>query len=193
MTQYNFDSYCGLYCGACDIHLAYKTGYKSRLASFWSVPLLKTFLGGLGAPYDENDLSEMKCHGCKSDTLFVNCKACGIRTCAIEKKAEHCIDCREYPCTQFQERNKVEGLLPHIKLSRNNLERIKKAGSKQWLADQEKQWQCPKCKAGYAWYSGRCTKCGADLRARTFKFTFLQALFLELGIRLLAVRKKKQQ
>ena len=79
------DSYCGIYCGACDIMMSYKTGRRTRLASLWNVPTVKKFQKKMGLDYDENRACSLECHGCKSGTLFVNCRACGIRICARKK------------------------------------------------------------------------------------------------------------
>ncbi|WP_427846332.1 DUF3795 domain-containing protein [Desulfosporosinus lacus] len=38
-----------------------------------------------------------KCNGCKSNNLFINCKHCVIRACAINPKVEHCNECNQYP------------------------------------------------------------------------------------------------
>ncbi|WP_366946827.1 DUF3795 domain-containing protein [Desulfosporosinus nitroreducens] len=38
-----------------------------------------------------------KCDGCKSNNLFINCKHCKIRACAINRKVEHCNECNQYP------------------------------------------------------------------------------------------------
>ena len=81
MDSFNYDCYCGIYCGACDILMTYKTGYKHRPASFWNESTVKTLHNKLGLYYDKNRPFTTKCNGCKSDTLFVNCAVCEIRKC----------------------------------------------------------------------------------------------------------------
>lgn len=54
MDSFNYDSYCGIYCGACDIMMTYKTGCQHRLASFWNESTVKTFHNKLGITYDPN-------------------------------------------------------------------------------------------------------------------------------------------
>jgi hypothetical protein len=41
--NFNYDSYCGIYCGACDIMMTYKTGRKHKLATFWDESTVRTF------------------------------------------------------------------------------------------------------------------------------------------------------
>jgi predicted RNA-binding Zn-ribbon protein involved in translation (DUF1610 family) len=69
------------------------------------------------------------------------------------------------------------------------METIGKNGVAQWLGEQEKQWQCPDCGAGFAWYSKKCGACGKDLRGKAYKFTFVQSALLKLGIRLTSLKK----
>lgn len=189
MNNRNYDSYCGLYCGACDILTAYKTGHKTRFSYFWSGTLLKRFLRAQGVDFQDDESLELKCNGCKSDSLFINCKTCEIRKCAIGKKVDHCTDCTEYPCSTLVGRKKIEGLLPHIKSTHSNLDAIKSKGVDWWLSEQEKQWQCPECRTSFAWYTTTCGTCGKDLRKSTFTFTFLQSALLKLGLRLASLKK----
>lgn len=149
MSDYNYDTYCGLYCGACDVLMAYKNGYEDKIA-----------------PYLNMEPSQIKCHGCKTDTLFINCQNCKIRNCAINKKVEHCIDCDDYPCNLYNEllqdfSNKNN--LPHLKIIPKNLLTIKNVGVNLWLVEQDKQWKCPECQTSFSWYSPNCTKCGKEL------------------------------
>lgn len=189
MTEFNYDSYCGIYCGACDIHLAHKTGHKDKFASVWTEPLLAAFQKAQGNPGLSSEALQIKCHGCKTDTLFINCTTCKIRSCAIDKKIEHCIVCKDYPCTLHAGLRKMAGLLPHVKNNHPNLEAIQRTGVEQWLREQEKRWQCPDCQTSFAWYSGACRTCGKKLTGLSYKFSPLKALILKLGIRLASLKK----
>ncbi len=182
------DSYCGIYCGACDISMADKTGRKTVFAEFWSEPMVTSFLRSQGYRRQEGESLRLQCSGCKSDNLFINCRVCPIRTCARERNVARCNDCKDYPCRILTERKKVEGLLPHVKSCQDNLEAIKKNGVDAWLADQGKRWKCPECQTGFAWYSAKCASCGRDLKEHAFRFSFLQSLFLKLGLRLAALK-----
>ena len=193
MSKPNYDSYCGIYCGACDIMMADKTGHKDSFASFWTEPVLRAFQQTMGNTALEPEALKVKCLGCKSDTLFINCKTCKIRSCAIQKKVDHCIDCAEYPCAFVNGMKKSEAILPHLKNSRPNMEMIKKAGVDQWLAAQEQYWKCPECKTSVAWYADKCSACGKKLIGLTYKFSTLKAMIVKLGIRLSALRKPGAQ
>lgn len=164
MRKFNYDSYCGLYCGACSILKAYQNGARDPMAAFWS---------------DEAGL-ELQCHGCKTDQVFGNCAMCKIRSCARELGVERCSLCQEFPCSQF-EAAEMQGLLeflPHLSTVSGNMNAIAKRGIDAWLAQQEKQWQCPDCKTGYSWYAQTCSKCGKDLNElKGYKNVFDKRLF----------------
>jgi hypothetical protein len=190
LKSYKYDSYCGIYCGACDIMMSYKTGSELKLASFWNEPTVKTFHKKLGIQYDENKPFTYKCNGCKSEVLFVNCSVCKIRECAINERVEHCIDCDKYPCKQIVDSKKIEFLLPHFRCNHTNMETVKRNGTLHWLLEQENKWKCPSCKKGFSWYTRKCKNCGKDLKDFTFKFSKLQSIILKLSISLYSGRNK---
>lgn len=148
MSNYKYDTYCGLYCGACDVLMAYKNGYQDKIA-----------------PHLNVEPSQIKCHGCKTDTLFINCKNCKIRNCAINRNMEHCIDCDDFPCNLYNGLQDFSNQfkLPHLKIISKNLMTIKNIGVNQWLSEQDKQWKCPECQTNFSWYTANCTNCGKDL------------------------------
>jgi len=192
MKNCNYDSYCGIYCGACDIMMAGRTGGKYRLASFWNGKNIRRYQKTIGIEYDSKQPVTFKCDGCKSGTLFANCASCQIRKCAIDRKVDYCLDCILYPCTLIDGFNKVGSLLPHIRNNQDNMERIKESGIKKWLSEQEERWRCPDCKTEFSWYTNKCKKCGKNLTESSYKFSFLQALILKLGI-FIASRKAEQR
>ena len=189
MSDFNYDSYCGIYCGACDIMMSCKTGNKYKLASFWNEATVKSLHKGLGLKYDDNQPFKTECRGCKSDMQFINCRVCKIRECAINRGIEHCIDCDKYPCDQISGMKKNEIILPHIKDNHSNMITIKEFGTNQWLSEQSTKWKCPDCGMDYAWYSSKCFTCGKDLRKHAHKLTFFHLLLLKIGIYLLSHRK----
>ena len=83
---YKFDSYCGLYCGACFIIQAYKQNRTDCIPEPW----LESIQG-----------KELDCYGCKSGKLYENCRGCKIRICAESKNVEFCNECPEYPCKEY--------------------------------------------------------------------------------------------
>jgi len=190
MENFNCDSYCGIYCGACDIMRTFKTGEKSRLAAFWDERTVKTFQHKLGIGYDDNRPFTYECHGCKSDMLFVNCAVCQIRQCAINSKVEHCIDCEKYPCNLIADSKKIEKILPHLKSNPGNMETIKRSGVSQWLSEQENKWKCPACGKSFSWYTRKCKNCGQDLKKVTFKYSFWKSALLKMSIKFSSGKQK---
>lgn len=190
MEKLNYDSYCGIYCGACDIIQAYKTGKKHKISSFWSEENIRKYHSAMG-----NDISghscAIHCHGCKSDSLFINCSFCKIRECAINKKLEHCIDCSDYPCSLLGDRQQAQIVLPHLKKNHPNMESIRNNGTEKWLAEQKIKWQCPKCKEEFSWYSTRCNHCGANLKSKTYRFSPIQSALLKSSFSKLPMGAKK--
>lgn len=152
------DSYCGLYCGACEILLAYKKAIANNEIADWDD------LPGEFSEYITK--AEVKCLGCKTDTVFEGCRRCPIRSCAREQGVEYCIDCECYPCeliNQMKERLiAVKAILPHTAGIIGNLEDIKKMGRKAWLKYQQELWSCPNCGTRFSWYQKTCTKCSGE-------------------------------
>lgn len=182
MCKHNYDSYCGLYCGACDILVADKTGHKGQFAHFWNKSVLRKFLNIQEIGYTEEDL-EFKCNGCKSDEVFINCRPCAMRNCAKMKGVEHCTECSDYPCKTWLLLKKGEKVLKHLGDKQSNLKTIKEKGVDFWLAEQEKRWQCPECGTNFAWYSTHCRNCGKKIGENAFKFTWVNALLFKMGFR----------
>lgn len=181
MSNFNYDSYCGLYCGACSIMMAYKTGVKDPFASYWTDDAIRNFHQQVyGKALDENEPIEIKCYGCKTDVLYVNCRPCKIRNCAIDRKMEHCIDCGDYPCKFFEEvfmNEEAQKQVPHLKTAGKNLTVIRNVGTKQWLEEQARIWRCPECQTESSWYTTNCTKCGKDLSETKDFDNVLRSLF----------------
>jgi hypothetical protein len=111
MKQFNYDSYCGNYCGACEIMSAYKNNTQNEIASQW------------GASPEE-----IKCFGCKTETVYKNCSICKIRKCAIERGTEHCVVCKDFPCEILQSGESLVEQLPHLKEIPLNMQTMKEKG-----------------------------------------------------------------
>lgn len=139
-----FDSYCGLYCGACEI---------------MKINLTNNFIQ---AAKDRNeDPENLMCDGCKGSQHCFQCSECKIRSCAQQKGLEFCSECNSYPCKMlllFKSNNK-----PHHSAIISNLEEIKNFGIEEWLLKQEKRWACPKCSTPFSWYDKTCENCGESL------------------------------
>lgn len=142
--KFRYDTYCGLYCGACDVFIANEKGTLEESAKEWDMK-----------PED------LMCHGCKSGTNAVYCRTCDIKKCAESKEVEFCYQCEEYPCTLLVEFRNDEH--PHHSVVLKNQEIIKEKGVQKWLEEQEKRWTCPECGTQFAWYDTVCKKCQSAL------------------------------
>ena len=162
MKTFLYDTFCGLYCGACDLMAAFRKGVEAGKPAAWEdLPLsyrkkLPTVQG-----------LDIVCYGCKSDTVYAGCSKCPVRKCAKETmKVAFCQECRKYPCVRFRALNLFQWLLrkrlPHLKTVKPNRDFIKKNGTDAWLAQQESEWKCPRCKTPLTWYKKTCSRCGKD-------------------------------
>jgi hypothetical protein len=152
MNEFNPDTYCGIYCGACSIAMRRKTG------------LTDGFAACLGSVPKE----ELACSGCKSNIVYAGCSTCSLRRCAREKGVAHCIDCADYPCKMYSNWQSVAKFLPHTHEAAPSLEAIKRDGVAPWLAMQKKRWSCPDCGSPFSWYALECYNCGRRLASEAF-------------------------
>jgi hypothetical protein len=151
------DSYCGLYCGACEIVNAKTDEDKKRVIS-----IFKSFIPGWHATPEQ-----LHCSGCKTDDVFVNCATCPIRPCAQSKKVEFCTECEDYPCEKNKFMKTISNQLPnlkHVKIIESNQNFIQDHGVDKWLVDQEAKWKCPKCGTTFSWYADECQNCRYNLK-----------------------------
>lgn len=142
--EFRLDTFCGLYCGACDVLQANKNGSVEALALAW-----------------EMETRQLVCHGCKSDTNSVYCVDCDIKACAAGKKLEHCFQCADYPCARLVAFRNDDA--PHHSAVLHNLGRLRRQGLEYWLAEQRARWSCPRCGTAFTWYSQVCQACGGTL------------------------------
>ena len=88
---------CGLVCSECPAFIATRNdddGLRAETAEKWSAMF-----------HADIKAADINCDGCQSASprLFSHCFECGIRKCALEKKAATCADCAEYSCKQLDE------------------------------------------------------------------------------------------
>ena len=159
----NLAGYCGLYCGACDIHLLAREGEASGKPPAWS-DLPERFRKHLHVKD-----KPVACQGCRSDAVFAGCSICPLRKCAKGRGLQgFCTDCADYPCMKLRLLGLVSRLmrfekkLPHQKSKAANLERARCVGMDTWLEEQAQRWRCPACHAPYSWYRSTCA-CGHEL------------------------------
>ncbi len=139
-----YDSYCGLFCGACPIMVANAKGNLEEKAKAWDM-----------------DPKDLVCTGCKTRTLAAYCEDCVMRLCARDRELDSCVECEDYPCNSFETFQRDR--FPHHTLIVNNLAEICKVGAETWVAEQKKRWSCPKCGEQFTWYEDECAKCGEKL------------------------------
>jgi hypothetical protein len=173
--ELHFDSYCGLYCGACDMLVAYRRAQERGVEARWDnihFPLKGHFAA-----------SPVICHGCKGDVVFRGCRGCPIRKCARTMlDIETCLDCKRFPCYRHWLVNavrRVAGLnrkLPHLSVIEGNRAAIREKGVAAWLEDQERRWACPSCRTAFSWYERVCPTCGRSLDdSRPFRLGLARA------------------
>jgi hypothetical protein len=160
MEEFRYDTYCGLYCGACDTMAAFKKSIENGNTAIWEdLPL--AFRKNLPM----GKVREIICYGCKSDTVFGGCSICPVRKCARETMhVESCDKCTKHPCLRYGVFKLFQRImkkrLPHLSTAKPNRAIIKEQGVGAWLAQQEEAWRCPHCKTSLTWYGGKCTNCG---------------------------------
>ena len=105
---------CGIVCNTCPAYIATQANddaLRAKTAAEWSA----MFKADIKA-------TDINCDGCQSSSprLFSHCFVCGIRKCALEKKAATCADCAEYSCKQLDE------FLAQVPEARATLENLRK-------------------------------------------------------------------
>ena len=100
---------CGLACTECPAFIATRTGDTEKLKI-----LALEWYG------KENDATFCVCDGCLTEgRKNHHCHECGVRACAMERGVVNCAYCNDYGC------DTLLGLLQHIPLAKENLERIR--------------------------------------------------------------------
>jgi len=145
--EYVYDTYCGLYCGACPVLMANEREDEEWIA--------------VTAEQWKCKPEDLHCRGCKTEVTAAFCTNCGMRVCAREKGLEFCSECTDYPCemvTTFRNDN-----ASHHSVIINNLERIKEIGGEKWLEEQKERWSCLQCGTRFGWYTEKCSKCDTEV------------------------------
>jgi len=142
--DFRFDTFCGLYCGACDVLVANQNAAVEALARAWN-----------------REPEQLRCHGCKSAVNAVYCVDCDIKSCAEGKGIEYCFECATYPCSRLVAFRNDDH--PHHSIVLQNLGLIQSRGVEWWLERQRERWSCPACGAGFRWYDETCATCGSEL------------------------------
>lgn len=131
--EINLAGPCGFYCGTCRHYLARAKG------------LLK-----------EKNLKH-GCEGCR-----IQDKNCSWikKDCALvrKKQIEFCFECKDFPCANLKKLDQRHLRDDKVSLI-DNLLRIRKIGTKQWLKEQEDKWRCPECGGNICIIDKECYDC----------------------------------
>jgi len=148
---------CGLYCGACAIHRAYKDDgeyLKQRAERFKCPP------------------EKVRCEGCMALTPQCWGNGCKIVQCLNGKNLQFCYECDEFERRTCEKYEKLaKDYLESGEDMRANLARIKRGETEEWLRESEQKYKCPECRKPLSVYEtkGKCHHCGADLSSKNRK------------------------
>lgn len=164
MLHHDPGSYCGLYCGACDVQIVHRRALNEERTARWD-ELPTTMQRHLPVPKD----TPVVCHGCRTDTVFGGCAKCPIRKCARGREnIGSCTECPRFPCLKLRVVRlvwRVGGYyrrLPHLDATGANLQRLRCVGTTRWLDEQRQEWTCPQCGAPLSWYTKESHRCPPD-------------------------------
>jgi len=118
---------CGLYCGVCGVYRATINNdeeLRGKFAKAYGV-----------SPAD------LVCHGCRSDTVFMYCRVCGIKACTTEKGIEGCHMCDAFPCDKVEAFPVAEGKKNILRA----VPRWRELGTEKWVEEEEKLFTCQSC------------------------------------------------
>ncbi|PKN97319.1 MAG: hypothetical protein CVU42_16405 [Chloroflexi bacterium HGW-Chloroflexi-4] len=131
--EFVFDSYCGVFCGACPIMLATNAGKLEQ---------------------------DKQCFGCKSEKPTGYCKTCGIKACANKQGIDFCIQCTQMTNCDLFQKFTSDPVYQYGQCVIKNMEKIQIIGLQNWLEMQAKRWRCKNCGETQSWYQESCPRCG---------------------------------
>jgi hypothetical protein len=152
MVNRNLVGRCGIYCGSCIIHRAYKDSEQLRKRV---------------AERENCKPEDVRCEGCQ--TVLTNGwenkewgKNCKIVNCLEDKGLEFCYECDIYPnCKEF--RALADHSLKYGESLAENLEKIKAGEVEEWLEEEAEKWRCLKCGKPISRHLTECHWCGAKI------------------------------
>jgi DNA-directed RNA polymerase subunit RPC12/RpoP len=158
-THPEFNAPCGLYCGVCAIHIADRDNnlkLKEKL-----VRLYQGLTAGKGTLPNSQALTvdDIRCQGCLSEVLFMHCRQCPIRDCALVRGYEGCHQCADFPCRHIDDFPMTVGK----KVITRCVPYRREVGTEQWVLDEEARHHCPQC--GHKVFRGamKCNQCHTSL------------------------------
>jgi len=136
---------CGLFCPACVCFIETEE-YPDKLKE-------KALERGVA-------VEDLRCCGCRSDTLNIYCKEhCYMKPCAESRGIEFCGECPEYPCTQLKD---FQSKRPHRLELWDSQARIKEVGYEKWYIEMIEHYSCPDCSTINSAYNLACRSCNSD-------------------------------
>jgi hypothetical protein len=132
---------CGMNCGICSGYLAFKHDVK------------------------RNEIRIPYCTGCRpreKNCAFLK-KRCDL---LLGGSVEYCYECDSFPCKRLQQIDKRYRTFYRMSMI-ENLESIKENGIAEFLREEAKRWECPKCGGVICCHNGVCFDCGLnELKSR---------------------------
>jgi hypothetical protein len=135
--------YCGLFCESCAAYIG-TTQEPERLGQ-----MAKRF---------GRTAEEIRCRGCRSDTLSFYCAVCAMKSCIEKKGLDFCSERGDYPCGALRD---FQAQAPHRLELFESLEYVKAHGVKRWREKMERNYACAECGTLNAVYQSSCRRCGA--------------------------------
>jgi hypothetical protein len=136
---------CGLYCGGCAIRGAYVSddpAFKEKVAAGYGVKV-----------------EDLQCEGCLSETPFLYCRSCVIKSCTKEKGYDGCYQCSDFPCPHIEAFPFPAGKAVILAA----VPEWKQLGTEKWVEAQKKRYTCTACGNPLFRGSKRCRKCKAEV------------------------------
>lgn len=151
---------CGLYCGACGVYLATRSGdakFKARLGALYG-----------SAP------EETECRGCMQpeppELLYGYCRACPIRDCVRGRGLYSCHQCADWPCPLITGFPLATGRRVMLRAIPKWREQVASsgpgAGDVAWARGECARYHCPECGEPLFRGAQRCRACRARVADR---------------------------
>jgi hypothetical protein len=132
-------TYCGLYCGACDIYqkrISISGNELKRVLEAYDFASWASQMPGLeGYETFDKVLTNIitffgQCPGCQKGGGNPECQ---IRICSKEKGYQTCAECDSFPC------EKVQVIIDGYPLAKDNILEIRKVGLEKWAQKQQEE------------------------------------------------------
>lgn len=136
---------CGLFCGVCSIRIAHVNNdakFKEKLSGVYGVKA-----------------EDIRCEGCLSETPFLFCQSCPIKSCTQEKGYAGCHECADFPCSHIE--NFPFPIAKKVML--RAIPEWKDLGTEKWVEAEYKRYTCPSCGASLFRGAQRCRSCKTEV------------------------------